>query len=198
MEAELAARLGGLLVSSLYTAHPADPAEAVRVLQHALARLPEGTIQWAEVATHLASAQYFRDDGDQIERWESARDLLARAAATVDRRAHGEFWARVQTNYGLVLGQRPGGGPADLTLGIEHIQAGLGDRSPERNRVDWAYSLINLGLLLFRRGEPGDLERAERCYRDALGRLRGGLLNEYRTMSPELPHHPQEKSSSTL
>ncbi|WP_267892834.1 CHAT domain-containing protein [Streptomyces sp. NBRC 110028] len=174
VEGELAARLGGLLVSSLYTAHPADPVEAVRVLQLALARLPEGTLQWAEVATNLASAQYFRDDGDHIERWESARDLLARAAATVDRRAHGEVWARVQTNYGLLLGQRPGGGPADLTLGIEHIEAGLGERSPERDRVDWAYSLINLGLLLFRRGEPGDQERAERCYRDALGRLRPG------------------------
>ncbi|EFL27529.1 LigA protein [Streptomyces himastatinicus ATCC 53653] len=172
VEGELAARLGGLLVSSLYTAHPADPAEAVSVLQLALTRMPEGTVQWAEVATNLASAQYFRDDGDHIEHWESARDLLARAAATVDRHAHGEFWARVQTNCGLVLGQRPGGGPADLTLGIEHIQAGLGERSPERNRVDWSYSLINLGLFLFRRGETGDLERAERCYRDALGRLR--------------------------
>ncbi|MDH6697500.1 tetratricopeptide (TPR) repeat protein [Streptomyces sp. MAA16] len=172
MEVELAARLGGLLVASLHTARPADPAEAVRVLHLALARLPESTLQWAEVATNLASAQYFRDDGDHIERWESARDLLARAAATVDRRAHGDLWARVRTNYGLLLGQRPGGGPADLTLGIEHIQAGLGERSPERNRVDWAYSLINLGLLLFRRGEPGDQERAERCYREALGRLR--------------------------
>ncbi|WP_326693595.1 CHAT domain-containing protein [Streptomyces sp. NBC_01766] len=172
VEGELAARLGGLLVSSLHTAHPADPAEVVRVLQLSLARLPEGTLQWAEVVANLAAAQYFRDDGDRIEHWESARDLLARATAAVDRRAHGEFWARVQTNYGLVLGQRPGGGPADLTVGIEHIQAGLGERSPERNRVDWAYSLINLGLLLFRRGEPGDLEQAERCYRDALGQLR--------------------------
>ncbi|MEU6462597.1 CHAT domain-containing protein, partial [Streptomyces sp. NPDC046976] len=172
VETELAARLGGLLVSSLYTAHPGDPAEAVRVLQLALARLPEGTLRWAEVATHLASAQYFRDDGDRIERWESARALLARAAAAVDRRAHGEFWARVQTNYGLLLGQRPGGGADDLTLGIEHLRAGLGEPARARDRVDRAYSLINLGLLLFRRGGPGDLEWAERCYRDALGRLR--------------------------
>ncbi|MFD7862732.1 CHAT domain-containing protein [Streptomyces sp. NPDC059783] len=172
LEGELAARLGAMLVSSLHTVRPADPAEAVRVLRLALARLPEGTPQWAEAAANLASAQYFRDDGDHIEGWESARDLLARAAAAVDRRTHGEFWARVQTNYGLALGHRPGGGPADLTLGIEHVEAGLGERSPERNRVDWAYSLVNLGLLLSRRGEPGDPERAERCYRDALGRLR--------------------------
>ncbi|MYQ98666.1 CHAT domain-containing protein, partial [Streptomyces sp. SID6139] len=172
IETELAARLGGLLLSSLHTADPADPAEAVRVLRLALSRLPEGTLHWAEVATNLASAQYFRDDGDHIERWETARDLLLRATAAVDRRTHGEFWARVQTNYGLLLGQRPGGGPADLTLGIEHIQAGLGERPRAGNRVDRAYSLLNLGLLLFRRGAPGDLKRAERCYRDALGRLR--------------------------
>ncbi|WP_330259317.1 CHAT domain-containing protein [Streptomyces murinus] len=172
VETELAARLGRLLLSSLYTADPADPAEAVRVLRLALSRLPEGTLQWAEVATDLASAQYFRDDGDHIERWETARDLLVRATAAVDRRTHGEFWARVQTNYGLLLGQRPGGGPDDLTLGIEHIRAGLGERARASNRVDRAYSLINLGLLLFRRGAPGDLKRAERCYRDALGGLR--------------------------
>ncbi|MFJ8093155.1 CHAT domain-containing protein [Streptomyces griseofuscus] len=172
IETELAARLGGLLLSSLHTADPADPAEAVRVLRLALSRLPEGTLQWAEVATNLASAQYFRDDGDHIERWETARDLLVRAIAAVDRRTHGEFWARVQTNYGLLLGQRPGGGTDDLTLGIEHIQAGLGERARASDRVDRAYSLINLGLLLFRRGAPGDLKRAERCYRDALGRLR--------------------------
>ncbi|MFJ2169203.1 CHAT domain-containing protein [Streptomyces griseofuscus] len=172
IETELAARLGGLLLSSLHTADPADPAEAVRVLRLALSRLPEGTLQWAEVAINLASAQYFRDDGDHIERWETARDLLVRAIAAVDRRTHGEFWARVQTNYGLLLGQRPGGGTDDLTLGIEHIQAGLGERARASDRVDRAYSLINLGLLLFRRGAPGDLKRAERCYRDALGRLR--------------------------
>lgn len=172
LEDELGAMLGRLLTSSLYTARPADPAEAVRVLELALARIPEGTLQWAEVAANLASVHYFRDDGDRIESWESARDLLARAATTVDRRAHGDLWARVQTNYGLLLSQRPGGGPTDLALGIERIQTGLSERSPERNHVDWAYSLINLGMLLFRRGEPGDPEQAERHYRDALGRLR--------------------------
>ncbi|MEK8174450.1 hypothetical protein NKH77_51930 [Streptomyces sp. M19] len=36
----------------------------------------------------------------------------------------------MQTNYGLLLSERPGGGPADLTLGIAHVQAGLGERSP--------------------------------------------------------------------
>ncbi|MGQ4511796.1 CHAT domain-containing protein [Streptomyces sp. DW26H14] len=172
VETELAARLGGLLVASLYTARPGDPAEAVRLLQLALARLPEGTLQWAEVAANLASAQYFRDDADRTESWEYARDLLARAAAAVDRRAHGELWARVQTNYGLLLGRRPDGGPVDLTLGIERVLAGLDERSPERNPVDWAYSQLNLGTLLSLRGEPGDPEWAERCCRDALGQLR--------------------------
>ncbi|MER6334191.1 CHAT domain-containing protein [Streptomyces sp. NPDC001034] len=174
METELAARLGRLLAETLHTAHPADPAEAVRVLRLALDRLPQGSLQWAEVAANLASVQHSRGDGDgdRVERWEAARDLLARAAAVVDRRTHREFWARVQTNYGLVLGQRPGGGPDDLTLGIAHIRAGLDERSPGQNRVDWSFSLLNLGLLLFWRGGPDDLRQAERCYRDALGRLR--------------------------
>ncbi|GLX49995.1 hypothetical protein Shyhy01_29450 [Streptomyces hygroscopicus subsp. hygroscopicus] len=172
METELAARLGALLAGTLHTAHPADPAEAVRVLRLALDRLPEGSLQWAEVAANLASVHHVRGDGDRVERWEAARDLLARAAAAVDRRTHRELWARVQTDYGLVLGQRPGGGPDDLALGIAHVRAGLDERSPRRNRVDWSFSLINLGFLLFRRGGPDDLRQAERCYRDALGRLR--------------------------
>ncbi|MEW2623942.1 CHAT domain-containing protein [Streptomyces sp. NPDC048106] len=172
LETELAARLGALLLDTLYTARPADPAEAEHVLRLALHRLPEGSLQWAEVAANLAATQDFRDDGDRVERWESARDLLARAAATVDRRTHREFWARLQTNYGLLLGRRPGGGPDDLTLGIAHIRAGLAERSPRRDRVDWSFSLLDLGVLLFRRGGPDDLRQAEQCYRDALGRLR--------------------------
>ncbi|QLJ02668.1 CHAT domain-containing protein [Streptomyces sp. NEAU-sy36] len=172
METELAAHLGALLVGTLHTAHPADPAEAMRVLQLALDRLPEGSLPWAEIATNLASLQQFRADGDRVERWEYAHELLARAEAAVDRRTHRELWARVRTNHGLLLGQRPGGGRDDLTLGIEHLRAALGEHSPRRNRVDWSFNLINLGVLLFRRGGPGDLREAERCYRSALGRLR--------------------------
>ncbi|GGR57821.1 CHAT domain-containing protein [Streptomyces sp. MBT70] len=172
LETELAARLGVLLVGTLYTANPAEPAEAMRMLRLALHRLPEGSLQWAEVATNLASLQHFRDDGDRVERWEYAHELLTRAEAAVDRRTHRELWARVRTNHGLLLGHRPGGGENDLTLGIEHLRAALDARSPRRNRVDWSFSLINLGVLLIRRGGPGDLREAERCYRNALGRLR--------------------------
>ncbi|MCN9242154.1 CHAT domain-containing protein [Streptomyces sp. RY43-2] len=171
METELAARLGERLVVAVRTGLDADLSEALRVLEHALARLPEGGLQWAEVANNLAAAQHLRDDGDRLERWETARDLLARATA-LDRRAQPESWARIQTNYGLLLAERPGGDRMDLTLGIDHVNAGLAERSPERNPVDWAYSQLNLGLLLFRRAEPDDLAQAERCYRNALRHLR--------------------------
>lgn len=171
VETELAARLGERLVVAVRAGADADLSEALRVLEHALARLPEGSPQWAEVANNLAAAQHLRDDGDRLECWETARDLLARAAG-LDRRAHPEHWARIRTNYGLLLAERPGGGPADLTEGIGHVRAGLEERSPERDRVDWAYSLLNLGLLLYRRAEPGDVRQAERCYRDALRHLR--------------------------
>ncbi|MEU2712963.1 CHAT domain-containing protein [Streptomyces sp. NPDC007205] len=171
VETELAARLGERLVVAVRTGFAADLSEALRLLELAPTRLPEGTLQWVEVANNLAAAQHLRDDGDRLECWEAARDLLARATA-LDRRTHSEFWARVQTNYGLLLAERPGGDRTDLTLGISHVRAGLEERSPERNRVDWAYSLINLGLLLYRRAEPGDVEQAEQCYRDALHRLR--------------------------
>ncbi|MFE6104688.1 CHAT domain-containing protein [Streptomyces laurentii] len=170
METELAARLGRQLVLAVQSGREPDPAEAVQVLERALRRLPEGTLQWVEVANNLAVAHGLRDEGDRLETWETVRDLLARATA-LDRREYPEFWARVQTNYGLHLSDRPGGGPDDLTLGVEHVRAGLEERSPERNRVNWAYSMINLGLLLYRRAGTEDLRQAERCYREALRHL---------------------------
>ncbi|MEU6992770.1 CHAT domain-containing protein [Streptomyces sp. NPDC046465] len=173
METELAALLGERLVVAVHAGLDADLAEAFGLLERALDRLPEGSTEWAHTANNLASAHYSRDDGDRLEVWETARDLLARASG-IDRREHPEFWARIQTNYGLHLSERPGGGPADLTLGIDHIRAGLEERSPARSTVNWAYSMVNLGLLLHRRAEPDDLLEAERCYRGALEHLGPG------------------------
>jgi CHAT domain-containing protein len=173
IETELAARLGERLVVAVHAGLDVELSEALHVLEHALGRLPEGSLQWVEVATNLATAQHLRDDGDRVECWEAARNLLA-GAASLDRRAHPEFWARIQTNYGLLLSERPGGDSADLTLGIDHIRAGLEELSPELGRVNWAYSMLNLGLLLHRRGEPDDVRQAERCYRDALRQLSPG------------------------
>lgn len=167
---ELAAMLGERLVLAAYAGLGVDPVEAVRVLERALLRLPEGSLQWVGVANNLATAHHLRDDGDRLETWEAARDLLERATA-LDRREYPEYWARAQTSYGLLLSERPGGGPEDLSLGIEHIRAGLEERSPGRGRVSWAYSMLNLGLLLYRRRGAQDLREAERCYRDALSHL---------------------------
>lgn len=173
METELAAVLGRNLVLAVQGGLDADPSEAIQVLERALRQLPEGSLQWVEVANNLANAHHLRDDADRLETWEAAHDLLARATV-LDRRKHPEFWARVQTNYGLLLSERPGGGPEDLTLAIEHIKAGLEERSPQRDRSDWAYSMVNLGLLLYRRAEESDLLQAERCYREALRYLGAG------------------------
>ncbi|MFI6935548.1 hypothetical protein [Streptomyces sp. NPDC050287] len=129
VETELAARLGERLVVAVRTGLDADLSEALRVLERALVRLPEGSLQWVEVANNLAAAQHLRDDGDRLECWEAARDLLARAT-TLDRRSHPEFWARIQTNYGLLLAERPSGDSTDLTLGIGHVRAGLRNGPP--------------------------------------------------------------------
>ncbi|WP_309028607.1 CHAT domain-containing tetratricopeptide repeat protein [Streptomyces alfalfae] len=173
METELAALLGERLVGAVHAGADTDLAEACQLLEHALSRTPEGSLEWVRTANNLASAHYARDDGDRLEVWETARDLLARAGR-LDRREHPEFWARIQTNHGLLLSERPGGGTADLTLGIDRIRAGLAERSPERSAVNWSYSMVNLGLLLHRRAEPGDRQQAEQCYRDTLRHLAPG------------------------
>ncbi|MFE0177524.1 CHAT domain-containing protein [Streptomyces sp. NPDC059002] len=170
-ETELAALLGERLMGAVHAGLDADLSEAFHLLEHALDRLPEGSLEWVRVANNLASAHYARDDGDRLEVWERARGLLARASR-LDRREHPEFWARIQTNYGLLLSERPGGDSTDLTRGIDRIRAGLEERSPERSTVNWAYSMVNLGLLLARRAAPDDARQAEQCYRDALHHLR--------------------------
>ncbi|MEY9948080.1 CHAT domain-containing protein [Kitasatospora sp. GAS1066B] len=171
VETELAIQLGVHLLNAVRSGLDADLAEALRLLNHALGLLPEGSQQWLEVANNLAGAHYLRTDGDRLEVWEAARELMARAIMALDRSACPEIWAQLQTNYGLLLSEQPGGGPAAISLGIDHIRAGLEERSPERNTVDWAYSMLNLGLLLRRRAEPEDLQQTERHYRDALQQL---------------------------
>ncbi|MEV5977740.1 CHAT domain-containing protein [Streptomyces sp. NPDC052114] len=170
-ETALAALLGERLVGAAHAGLDADLSEAFGLLEHALAKLPEGSLEWVRTANNLASAYYSRDDGDRLEVWETARDLLARASR-LDRGEHPEFWARIQTNYGLHLSERPGGDTADLTLGIDHIRAGLEERSLERSTVNWAYSMVNLGLLLGRRAAADDAREAEQCHRDVLRHLR--------------------------
>ncbi|MFI5781164.1 CHAT domain-containing protein [Nocardia sp. NPDC051570] len=170
IETDLAAMLGERLTLAIGDGSQADPSEAVAVLELALSRLPEGSVQWAWAANVLAGLIRLRGDGDRGEDWENARRLYA-AAALVDRQAYPDMWSMIQTNYGLHLAERPDRDAADLTDGLAHISAGLEERSAERDTVNWAYSMINLGMLLERRGEPGDLSRAEQCYRNALAHL---------------------------
>ncbi|WP_224279520.1 CHAT domain-containing protein [Streptomyces sp. LS1784] len=170
LETELAALLGSRLLDVVHDGLDTDPSEAIGLLEHALSHLPEGSLAWAQVASNLASGHDRRQDGDLVENWLTARDLLARAAE-LDHDLHPDTWAVIQTNYGLLLASRPGGGPEDLDLGIDRLLLGLRARSPERNAVDWAYSMLNLGMLLFRRGRPEDLIQAEQRYRSALAHL---------------------------
>jgi tetratricopeptide (TPR) repeat protein len=172
VETGLAADLGERLVAVVSARFDADVLEeALRALELALSRLPEGSLLWMITANNLANAHHLRADGDRLEVWEAAHDLLARASM-FNRAEHLEIWARLQTNYGLLLAERPGAGPDDLSSGIDRIRAGLEERSPKRNAVDWAYSMICLGFLLYRRAAPGDHQEAEKCYRGALRHLR--------------------------
>jgi len=169
-EAGLNAHLAALLL-----AQPLTSAEGIEeiivLLQRSLSLLPEDHPLWLEVTVNLASAYHRRPFGDATENWEAERQLLERALEVCDRVADTRRWALIQTNYGLLLAERPGGGREDLTRGIEHIEAGLQERSPELSVVDWAYSLLNLGLLLSRLNAAADRARARDCYQQALTHL---------------------------
>jgi CHAT domain-containing protein/tetratricopeptide (TPR) repeat protein len=149
--------------------------EAVFRLQRALASMTEDHPRWAATAGNLAAAYQQRVAGDAVENWERARALVERLADSLDRQATPDIWALYQTNYGHLLGERPGGSSAaELTSAIERILAALEVRSPERGIVDWSYSQVNLGVLYRRRNARGDLALAVGCYRQALARLLPG------------------------
>jgi CHAT domain-containing protein/tetratricopeptide (TPR) repeat protein len=172
VEAGLCAVLGARLLSQPVTDN-ASTEEAISLLERALSLIPLDDPHWPEVSGNLSGAYHRRVSGDTVDNWENARNLLKRACDAADRVADPRSWAICQTNYGFLLAERPGGSTADeIGRGIDHIRAGLEERSPERNVVDWAYSLLNLGLLHVRRGADGDNVAAGDCYRRALAHLR--------------------------
>jgi CHAT domain-containing protein len=172
LEAGLSADLGARLLSQPVTDN-ASTEESIRLLERALSLLPEGDPRWVRVAGNLAGAYQRRVSGDALENWEIARNLMQRVCDAVDRVAEPRVWAVYQMNYGFLLAERPGGSSAEeISRGIDHIRSSLEERSPERDVIDWAYSLLNLGLLHQRRGALGDTVTAGDCYEQALVYLR--------------------------
>jgi CHAT domain-containing protein len=172
-EAALNAHLAALLLARPVTS--ADGIEEViALLQRSLSLLPEDHPLWLVAAVNLSGAYRLRPVGDATEDWETQQRLMERVLEASDRETDASRWALAQTNYGLLLAERPGGGREDLTRGIEHIDAGLEERSAQAGVVDWAYSLLNLGLLLSRRDEAGDHARARDSYEQALAHLKAG------------------------
>ena len=171
-EAELSAELAFRLLSVL---PPDDQAteEAIKLYERALSLIPEADRRRSAWVGNLAAAYHRRSIGDLAQNWEIMLQLIDSVCTPAEREADPRRWAINQTNYGLLLSERPGGPRAeDLSRGIERISAGLEERSPQRNVIDWAYSQLNLGLLHQRRAADGDLREAERCYRQALRLLR--------------------------
>ena len=172
-EAALNVHLATLMLARPMTS-PEGIEEAIALLQRSLSLISEDHPLWVQAAVNLAGAYRLRPVGDATEDWETQQRLMERVLEVCNRETDKRRWALAQTNYGLLLAERPGGGREDLTRGIEHVEAGLEERAPQDSVIDWAYSLLNLGLLLSRRGEAGDHARARDCYEQALAHLKAG------------------------
>lgn len=171
LEAELSADLAERILT-LHTPDSRATEDAIGLLKRALSLIPENDLRWSAWAGNLAGAYSRRIAGDPAENWETALDLFDRGCAAADQEADSRRRAIIHTNYGLLLSERPGGStPEDLDQAVEHFRIGLQYRSPEINRVDWAYSQLNLGLLYRRRATGSDLADAADCYRQALVHL---------------------------
>lgn len=169
LEAELCIQLGGRLAADRAAGVDAIE-EAIRLFSRALALISEDRPEWARTAGNLAYAYSQRTVGDRKQNWNNAHELLQRASL-VDRNTNPRTWAIIQTNLGLLFADRPDRSADDLNRGIEHIRAGMQERSPADNVTDWAYSLVNLGVLYQRRGGAADLRLARNGYHQALEHL---------------------------
>jgi tetratricopeptide (TPR) repeat protein len=172
-EARIEAELSGTLAARLMADARLGVAryeEAIYLLSRSLELLTEGDLRWAFAASHLAVAYARRAMGDDRQNWETALDLMARASR-VERGTDPKIRALLQSNFGLLLVENPYREPDDINRGIEHVRASFEERSPERDRVGWAYSMVNLGLSYQKRAETGDVEAASACYREVLRHL---------------------------
>ena len=168
LSADLGARLGQLPVTDSEIFE-----EIIRLLERALSLTTENSLEWANIAGNLSNAYKNRVRGDPTDNWETALNLMQRTCNADDREINSHDWAVHQTNYGYLLTERPGGSSEEeINSGIAHIRAGLEERSPDLNVVNWAYSLVNLGFLLSRRNTEGDTAIAKEYYQRALARLR--------------------------
>jgi CHAT domain-containing protein/tetratricopeptide (TPR) repeat protein len=172
IEAELSADLA---VRMLMVPAPDSSSveNAIGLLRRALSLISDDDPRWSSWAGNLAGAYRSRINGDSADNWEIAHSLFDHACAVADREPDLRRRAIIHTNYGLLLSEHPGGStPEDLDQAVDHLRIGLQYRSPEINRVDWAYSQLNLGLVYRRRSTGSDLADAEKCYRQGMAYLR--------------------------
>ena len=106
-------------------------------------------------------------DGDPRGRARSAERILREVIGLLDETSDPETLARARTNLALALQIQARDGDTELLCeGRELYEAALLYRSPERNPENWAYSVINLGVVLGRRpGVPSARDVHQAPYR---------------------------------
>lgn len=121
--------------------------EAVRLLSDAI-DYADAEVQRAARMMQLAMAYIEHPGGDRRGNLDEAV-LLLREAIRVVGDAEPWLLACIQTNLAYVLSLRESGDKVDnLTEGYRLCQAALTWRSPERDVVDWAFTQINLGMII--------------------------------------------------
>lgn len=106
-------------------------------------------------------------DGDPRGRARSAERILREVIGLLDETSDPETLALARTNLALALQIQARDGDTELLReGRELCEAALLYRSPERNPENWAYSVINLGVVLGRRpGVPSARDVHQAPYR---------------------------------
>jgi CHAT domain-containing protein/tetratricopeptide (TPR) repeat protein len=168
----LSLELARLLLEELGPGRQDRVGEAIQLLERVRDLSREPDTLWADATGLLgvATGQYRR--GDELNGWERMCSYLEEACSAPTRESDPDTWSLNQSNLGYALTQRPGGSTKDdLSRALTHLQLALEVRSPSRDRMDWAYTELNLGIVYRNRRQDGDYKRAAECNRSALRHL---------------------------
>lgn len=211
--ADLHLRAGQVLIRGGVEERDEEVERAIRHFEAGLefAGPPE---QAANLFMHLGFAGPERVRGDRRENADQGAQFLRRALEIMDASEPDEFDAIIRTNLASVLLGRETDDPVqNLNEARSLVERALEYRSPERDADDWAYSQINLALIIDRLAGHGEadpdeavaawqkvIDRGDQCAPHLVGHAHHGigeqLLGRAEPSSADLTEEEIEEEDS--
>jgi CHAT domain-containing protein len=172
----IAGVLDAIVANALLQTQSGDHAGNVEAAVHHYNRAVQRATDDAEAGERLmglAAAYGMRVLGDPRANSEEAVQALRSSERLLSNHGNSDLLALVQTNLAQALERRESGERlANLNEAYRLCRAALRWRSPERDAVDWAYTMVNLGNVVEKRADlgRGGVREASRAYEAVIAR----------------------------